>query len=374
MKINWFKHGKWPRGLVVLHHYTIGSFILLVISGVSLYLPIVHTQLIRYLPLIYDIHILLGLIFTVTLLVPFLQLLPKGRRIWRLDWVIPLLFGAPIVITGILLWGVTLFPTVERSRAFTWHGLFTIGFGAWILIHAFYKTLGLRPTANGLAGRVDPERRMFLKWTGTGVLGAALVTVIDPVSTLSRLLSPLTGSNNMQSGPDKGVQSFPAYYTVTNGYPHMTLNQYHLTIDGNVTHKLTLSWKQIQSIPPIRETENFHCVTGWSVANVKWVGIHISSLMSMAKPHNNVKYVNFYSFDGKYTESLKLSEALVPNVILAYEMDGQPLRQEQGFPLRLLVPKMYGYKSIKWLSRIEFSEIPIVGYWEQYGYPNEAYI
>lgn len=85
-------------------------------------------------------------------------------------------------------------------------------------------------------------------------------------------------------------------------------------------------------------------------------------------------YVNFYSFDGVYTESLKLSEALDPSVLLAYEMDGQPLEQAQGAPLRLIVPKMYGYKSIKWLNRVEFSDTPITGYWEHYGYPAEAYI
>ncbi|EPZ47513.1 molybdopterin-dependent oxidoreductase [Alicyclobacillus acidoterrestris] len=373
MTIKWFKHGKWPRWLVGLHHYTIGSFILLVLTGVALYLPIVHTALIRYLPIIYDVHILLGLIFAITLIVPFLRILPAGRRIWRFDWVMPLLVGAPIVITGIMLWGVTLFPTTARSRAFTWHGWLTILLGAWILVHAFYKALGIRPKANGVAGRIDPDRRMFLRWTGAGVLGAVAVTVIDPGSLLSRLLPQQSGGVGRQTLASKGIQRFGAYYTVVSGYPKMSLADYRLQVTGDVANPMTLKWADVQAIPKYNETKDFHCVTGWSVPNVKWQGIHISQLMKLVKPREDVKYVNFYSFDGQYSESLKLSEALDSTVLLAYHMDGQPLLQEQGYPLRLVVPKMYGYKSIKWLNRVEFSAQPITGYWEHYGYPNEAY-
>ncbi|GEO26038.1 hypothetical protein AAC03nite_18230 [Alicyclobacillus acidoterrestris] len=373
MTIKWFKHGKWPRWLVGLHHYTIGSFILLVLTGVALYLPIVHTALIRYLPIIYDVHILLGLIFAITLIVPFLRILPAGRRIWRFDWVMPLLVGAPIVITGIMLWGVTLFPTTARSRAFTWHGWLTILLGAWILVHAFYKALGIRPKANGVAGRIDPDRRMFLRWTGAGVLGAVAVTFIDPGSLLSRLLPQPSGGVGRQTLASKGIQRFGAYYTVISGYPKMNLADYRLQVTGDVANPMTLKWADVQAIPQYSETKDFHCVTGWSVPNVRWQGIHISQLMKLVKPHEDVKYVNFYSFDGQYSESLKLSEALDSTVLLAYHMDGQPLLQEQGYPLRLVVPKMYGYKSIKWLNRVEFSAQPITGYWEHYGYPNEAY-
>lgn len=372
MGIQWFKHGKWPRWLVGLHHYTIGSFILLAITGVALYLPAVHTPLIRYLPLIYKVHILLGLIFTVTLITPFLRLLPKGRRVWRFDWALPLLFGAPLVITGIMLWGVTLFPTVERSHAFTWHGILTIVLGAWILIHAFYKALGIRPKAEGVAGRVDPERRMFLRWAGTGVIGAIVVTVIDPMSFVRAIASSGGQGGSGGTATATGVQRFPAYYTITS-YPKMTLADYRLRVDGSVSTPTTLSWSQIKALPPIKEVKDFHCVTGWSVPSVRWEGIHLSQLAQLVSPSSAVKYVNFYSFDGRYTESMKLSEALDASVILAYQMDGQPLRLEQGYPLRLLVPKMYGYKSIKWVNRVEFSTTPIVGFWEQNGYPTEAY-
>lgn len=369
-RIEWFKHGKWPKWLVGLHYYTIASFILLAITGVALYLPLVHTALIRYLPVIYDVHILLGLVFMVTLVTPFLKWLPKGRRIWRFDWVMPTIFGAPLVVTGLMLWGVTLFPTAARARAFTWHGVLTAVFGGWILIHAFYKALGLRPSSTGLAGRVDPDRRMFLKSLGTGVLGSLLVTFLDPLALFrNNGISSATSNGTTATG----VQRFPAYYTVVNGFPKMTVDNYQLHIGGSVQTPKTLAWSDVQNFPKYSEIEDFHCVTGWSVANVHWAGIHISQLVEHVKPAKSVQYVHFFSFDGQYSESLKLSEALDPSVVLAYEMDGKPLLQSQGFPLRLVVPKMYGYKSIKWVNKVEFSDKPLRGFWEQRGYPTEAY-
>lgn len=378
MRIEWFRHGKWPKWLVGLHHYTIASFVLLTVTGMLLYLPAVHTPLIPYLRIIYQVHILLGLIFMVTLLTPFMRIMPRDRRIWRLDWLVPILFGAPLVLTGVILWAVTVFPTTIRAESFTWHGILTVVFGAWILIHAFYKALGIRPRANGIAGRVDPDRRMFLKWLGTGLVGGALVTLFDPLSLLSKLASPskndagpIDASNSVNA--ETAVQRFPAYYTVTNGFPKMTLDRYQLQVTGHILKPTTLEWSDIQALPKYMETTDFHCVTGWSVAGVHFAGVHLSQLVSLVTPNSSVKYVNFYSFDGRYTESLKLAEALDPSVLLAYQMDGQPIRQEQGFPLRLVVPKMFGYKSIKWVNRVDFSETPRQGYWEQYGYPNEAY-
>lgn len=373
MQIRWFRHGQWPKWLVGLHHYTIASFILLAVTGVALYMPAVHTPLIPYLPLIYKIHILLGLVFTVTLITPFLKLLPKGRRIWRLDWTLPVLVGTPLVLTGIMLWGVTWFPTTARSHAFTWHGILTVIFGAWILIHAFYKALGIRPNADGFAGRVDMDRRRFVRAMGTGVVGTVLISVIDPMAFIRAWTTSSGGTTGTATAGDRGVQSFPAYYTVTSGYPTMSLTEFRLQVTGSVGIPRTFTFTDLKSLPAVHEVKDFHCVTGWSVPNVSWKGVHLSQLVALVKPTSDVSYVNFYSFDGKYTETLKLSEALDPSVLLVYEMDGQPLRQEQGYPLRLFVPKMYGYKSIKWVNRVEFSSQPIQGYWEKYGYPVEAY-
>ena len=110
-------------------------------------------SLIRWLPLIYRVHILLGIVFCISLIAPFLRLFPQGRRIWRLDWWFPTVFGAGIVLTGLLLWRVTWFPSTWRGPAFTWHGDLSYVLGGWILLHAFYKTFGLRMRDEGIAAR-----------------------------------------------------------------------------------------------------------------------------------------------------------------------------------------------------------------------------
>ena len=202
-----------------------------------------------------------------------------------------------------------------------------------------------------------------------------VLTLIDPLPALSRWFQARGASSG---GGDKlvgtaGEAPFAAYYTVTGDYPQVQLSTYQLRVEGAVAHPLTLSWRELQAVPRYHETANFQCVTGWSVPNVRWNGVHISELVKRVKPQESVKFVHFYSFDGAYSECLQLSEALDPTVLLADSLDGQPLPVPQGHPLRLVVPKMYGYKSIKWVNRIEFSATPITGYWEERGYSTEAY-
>lgn len=367
---SWFKHGKWPKWMVQLHYYTIISFVLLMVTGVALFLPAVHTVLIPYLAIIYYGHIVLGIVFGVTLLIPMMARLPLGKLIRRFDWLFPLVFGTVIVITGIFIWQVTLFPTTWRSLAFRWHGWMSYALSAWLVIHATYKAIGYRPDSDGWNARVDPTRRQFLRWLGTGILGTAVMTMVDPAGLLSRALNSGKGAK----GSDGTASDFAAFYTVTGGYPSADLSTYQLRVDGLVAKPSTLKWSDVLALQHLREQTEFHCVTGWSVPNVQWNGVHLKSLINLVKPSPQVKYVHFYSFDGIYTESLSLSDAIDPTVLLAYQLNGQPLSTKQGYPLRLVVPKMYGYKSIKWVNRVEFSDKPLIGYWEARGYPNEAYL
>ncbi|WP_304459670.1 molybdopterin-dependent oxidoreductase, partial [Alicyclobacillus sendaiensis] len=299
--------------------------------------------------------------------------LPKGRRLSKWDWTLPILFGAPIVVTGVMLWWVQVFPSSMRSRAFHWHGWLTAVLGTWILIHAFLKVSGIRPKSRLLYERVDWERRRFLVSLATGALGALFVTSVDPAAWLRALRGPSKVGPASPINAPQGVQIFPAYYTVVNGYPEIDATSYRLVVDGDVEHPRSFTYAELKSLAAVHETQNFQCVTGWSVPNVRWKGVHLSQLAMWVKPRSNVQYVHFYSGDGVYTECLRLQEAFDPTVLLAYEMDGAPLLREQGFPLRLVVPKMYGYKSIKWVVRVSFSATPITGYWEHFGYPSEAY-
>lgn len=376
MPKKWFPHAKWPKFLVGLHYYTMISFVLLVLTGIALYLPAVHTPLIPYLRFIYNLHILLGLIFTVTLLAPLLRkFLPDGKSISRPDWLMPTVFGTAIVVTGLMLWGVKEFPTTWRAPAFSWHGWLTAILGGWLILHAFLKAFGVRAPRDAWIGRIDPERRTFLRWLGVGVAGAAIVTIVDPGQLFRMFHSSdgRSGTGNATAASDS-IPDFAAYYHVTEPpYPLMKLSDYTLQVNGKVAHPMTLKWADIQKLIRKSETVDFHCVTGWSVPHVTWSGFTIADLVALVAPHPSVKFVNFYSFDGAYTETLKLSEALDPSVLLATHISHQPLPIIQGFPVRLVVPKMYGYKSIKWVNRVAFSDAPIPGFWEERGYPVEAY-
>ncbi|QQE77064.1 molybdopterin-dependent oxidoreductase [Alicyclobacillus sp. SO9] len=365
----WLKHGKWSRRMVWLHYYTIVSFGLLLASGIALFWPPMHTVLIPYLPFIYYVHIFLGLTFAITLLTPLLIRWEAAKRVRRLDWLFPVLFGVSIVVTGLLVCRQHWFPTTWSSIAFRWHGYVSYSFAAWILIHAVYKSLSYRPSPSGVNPRVNPDRRMFLKWLGAGTASTVIITVFEPIAQIGKLTANVSNSTASSISP-----GFPAFYTVTGSYPAVGESTYQLKIDGLVERPVSLSLGQVMALAHVHETADFHCVTGWSVANVKWEGVRVHSVANLVHPMPAAKFVHFYSLDGVYTESLSVADALDPTVMLAVRMNGQPLKTKQGYPLRLVVPKKYGYKSIKWVGRIAFSDKPLEGYWEERGYSNEAAI
>ncbi|HET9125051.1 MAG TPA: molybdopterin-dependent oxidoreductase [Solirubrobacteraceae bacterium] len=162
-------------------------------------------------------------------------------------------------------------------------------------------------------------------------------------------------------------------YTVTDGYPVAPAG-YRLRVDGLVERPLSLSVADLRSLPAARLTRDFQCVTGWEVANVHWVGVRLVDLAERAGAKPAASAFRFTSFDGVYTESLTVEQARETGAIAAYSMLGAPLTREHGGPVRLYVPDMFGYKSIKWLSGIELVTHAGPGYWEQNGYPVNAWI
>ncbi|MFN3534731.1 MAG: molybdopterin-dependent oxidoreductase, partial [Desulfatiglandales bacterium] len=124
-------------------------------------------------------------------------------------------------------------------------------------------------------------------------------------------------------------------------------------------------------LPEVKISTPFHCVTGWSNLGLRWGGILFKEFLKRTEPKKEAKFAFFRCYDG-YTTNLPLEVLMDEDVILAYELEEKPLPPEHGFPLRLVVPKRYAYKSPKWLGEIEFSEIDRKGYWEMRGYSNSA--
>lgn len=158
---------------------------------------------------------------------------------------------------------------------------------------------------------------------------------------------------------------------ITRNNPKIDLKTYRLVIDGEIENPLKLDWNAVLNLPSAESTSDFHCVEGWSVLGLKWQGIRFRTIVELAKPKQIAKSVTFGCADG-YTTSLTLAELSGENVLLAYRLNGNELEEGYGFPLRLIVPDKYAYKSALWVTRITFTVAKELGYWEKGGYSDTA--
>lgn len=153
--------------------------------------------------------------------------------------------------------------------------------------------------------------------------------------------------------------------------PKFDPKTWNLVVYGEVEKPLSFSWNEILSLPSIRSTSDFHCVEGWSVLDNRWEGISFRTIIEMAEPKDNAKYVTFECEDG-YTTSLPIKDLLRKEVLLAHKLQDKLLKPERGGPLRLIVPHKYAYKSAMWVRKMKFTSTQEVGYGESRGYSNTA--
>jgi DMSO/TMAO reductase YedYZ molybdopterin-dependent catalytic subunit len=140
-----------------------------------------------------------------------------------------------------------------------------------------------------------------------------------------------------------------------------------LRTTGLVRQPLRLSWAGFQALPRTEITADFHCVTRWSRFDNHWEGVPFRAIRDLTEPLSSAAYVLVHG-DGRYTTNVSLEDLLGPNILLADRHDGAPLAPEHGGPLRLVVPKLYGWKSAKWVRSFDFLSRDKAGYWERNGY------
>jgi DMSO/TMAO reductase YedYZ molybdopterin-dependent catalytic subunit len=169
------------------------------------------------------------------------------------------------------------------------------------------------------------------------------------------------------------VRSGWRIYSVTS-MSHFDPDTWRLKIDGLVEQPVELTYADLRALPRSEQVTDFHCVTGWSVSNVRWTGVRFHDLLAVARPLPAAQAVGFFSGDGAYSDSLTLDQAYLRDAMLAYEMDGAPLTRPHGAPARVVIPEMYGYKGVKWLNQITLLDQPFDGYWENRGYDRNAWI
>lgn len=164
------------------------------------------------------------------------------------------------------------------------------------------------------------------------------------------------------------------YYSVTGAVPQRPAADYRLAVAGLVGRPASLSLAALRRLPQTRLTADFQCVTGWRVPQVPWAGVALPDLLDHVGVQPGATAVRFGSFDGAYTESLTLDQARRRDVLVATEMLGGPVTPAHGGPVRLYVAPMYGYKSIKWLDRIELVDRVVPGFWEERGYDVDGWV
>lgn len=163
-------------------------------------------------------------------------------------------------------------------------------------------------------------------------------------------------------------------YTVTSGLPAMALEDWRLVVRGDVARPLTLDHDALRDLGGVEATHDFHCVTGWSVYGCVWGGVALGTVLDAAGANPDAGAVTFASFDGAYTESLTMDQARRPENLVATHLGGEPLSRAQGYPARVIIPSMYGYKGTKWLSEITVTDVAAPGYWEVRGYDQDGWV
>jgi DMSO/TMAO reductase YedYZ molybdopterin-dependent catalytic subunit len=133
----------------------------------------------------------------------------------------------------------------------------------------------------------------------------------------------------------------------------------------------SMCWEEVAALPVTQVTSDFHCVTKFTVTNVCWRGILATEILHRFPPAASVTHIMIWAEYG-YSANIRISDFAADQTMLATHRDGQPLTAEHGFPLRLVVPHLYAWKSVKWVRALEYLTADRRGFWEERGYHNTA--
>lgn len=184
--------------------------------------------------------------------------------------------------------------------------------------------------------------------------------------------------------PSEIARRLPPGQTLTDGFPILHEGaapgfepaSWDLRFFGALDAPLCLSWEEFQALPKVRFQSDFHCVTRWSKFDNVWEGVAFREILRRIRPKAEAPYVTIYGHLNEnprgYTTNTTLRWLDDDDVLLAYAHNGHPLTAEHGYPLRLVVPKLYAWKSVKWVRAFEFLSEERRGYWEVRGYHTQA--
>lgn len=151
--------------------------------------------------------------------------------------------------------------------------------------------------------------------------------------------------------------------------PNVSKDLFTLDVAGEIENPVSWNWADLMAQSQAKMTSDIHCVTSWSRYDNHWEGISAAHLLSIVRPKPEARHVLFVSHDN-YTTNVPFEHFKADDVLLAHSWEGKPLDREHGGPLRIILPKLYLWKSAKWVKRIVFMTRDMPGYWEVRGYHN----
>ena len=153
--------------------------------------------------------------------------------------------------------------------------------------------------------------------------------------------------------------------------PDVDLGTWTLAVTGELEQPITLTFDQLKALPATEVTTDIHCVTRWSRFDARFKGVHWRELAALCRPKPSARFAIAHAEAG-FTANVPLAAIEDARALVVYEADGEPLTPEHGRPARLFVPTKYFWKSAKWLTGLELTASDKPGFWERYGYNNNA--
>ena len=149
--------------------------------------------------------------------------------------------------------------------------------------------------------------------------------------------------------------------------PRFDPAKWDFKILGLVEESVRLNWAELRALPQTMISSDFHCVTRWSRLDNRWKGVLFTDVMKLVQPKHGAAFALVFAEEG-YTANVPLADLLRPEVIFTFEHEGEPLTADHGGPLRLIVPHLYAWKSVKWVRGFELLVHEQLGFWERNGY------
>jgi DMSO/TMAO reductase YedYZ molybdopterin-dependent catalytic subunit len=290
-------------------------------------------------------------------------------------WLITVGLAIPLLGGGLFgrnLWNGAL---ISSASLFAYHMIYSIAVVR--LRSVFASKIDLAET-----GERFLNRRNALRAVMTVTVAAAAYDIFKPL--VESIRSSYAGKVSVGSGVFPDITGLSLEITPTGDFfkvsknpfdPDLVAQKWHLEIGGMVEHPLSFSFDEIKKLPSVEQYTSLMCISnevgGDLLGNAKWKGVRLRDVLEKAQLKPGVFDIVLRAAD-EYTDSIRVDRAIADPTILVYEMNSAPLTAEHGFPVRLLIPGIYGMKNIKWITRITAVNYDFKGYWQSRGWNDTA--